>query len=181
MHLLSVQANRFVNISASSLSDTDTQGWKMFSPVGIRRWCNACLQYRNKGFGRKWIPFTIFFQIKLNHWNLQKTPQYGRYLYFMIFIALWVKKSPQRQRLYKLHMVTENVFLKVYGRNTSDHSTKFNHNNFNSIVRKNVTTSLMWKVFNDELKNPNSWLLWKLKETVLMSGAKQRLYVEHIY
>lgn len=123
----------------------------------------------------------FFFQIKLNHWNLQKTPQYGRYLYFMIFIALWVKKSPQRQRLYKLHMVTENVFLKVYGRNTSDHSTKFNHNNFNSIVRKNVTTSLMWKVFNDELKNPNSWLLWKLKETVLMSGAKQRLYVEHIY
>lgn len=30
----------------------------------------------------------------------------------MIVIALWVKKSSQRQRLYKLHMVTENIFKK---------------------------------------------------------------------
>lgn len=158
------------------------RGERCFSSCGYQTMVQRMFTIPKQSIWEKINPFNyFFFQIKLNHWNLQKTPQYGRYLYFMIFIALWVKKSSQRQRLYKLHMVTENVFLKVYGRNTSDHSTKFNHNNFNSIVRKNVTISLMWKVFNDELKNPNSWLLWKLKETVLMSGAKQRLYVEHIY
>lgn len=61
-HLPSVHVNRFfLHISASSISDT--QGWKTWFPMGIRRWCDGCLhiiQYRNKRFGTKWITFNIF-------------------------------------------------------------------------------------------------------------------------
>lgn len=90
-------------------------------------------------------------------------------LWYLLFCGL---KNYYRDNVYINYIWWLKMFFKSLWKKYVWLFYKFNYNNFNFIVRKNVIILLMWKVFNDELKNFNSWLLWKFKEIVLMFGVK---------